>query len=199
MLKIALSTLCENPLRKTGLTSLFHELVRHSVAQFDDIAWIVFAGPSHEWALEHERVSVVREFPANDEIRRRLAADHFFLPGVTRHRPADRAALVRLIASAELFIANNSGPMHLAFALGRPTVVVNGPTMRVWDPCWHPERMLMLRDRTLPCLPCDSYHGPVETCKNAAAPFTCLLRWTTDEVERACRQWLDRWATPCTH
>ena len=57
----------------------------------------------------------------------------------------------------------------------------------------------MLRDRTLPCLPCDSYHGPVETCKNAAAALTCLLRWTTDEVERACRQWLDRWATPRTH
>ena len=124
---------------------------------------------------------------------------HLDLPGVTRHRPADLAALVRLIASAELFIGNNSGPMHLAFALGRPTVVVNGPTMRVWDPCWHPERMLMLRDRTLPCLPCDSYHGPVETCKNAAAALTCLLRWTTDEVERACRQWLDRWATPRTH
>ena len=80
MLNIALSTLCENPSRKTGLTSLFHELVRHSVAQFDDIAWIVFAGPSQEWAMEHERVSVVREFPANDEMRRRLAADHFRLP-----------------------------------------------------------------------------------------------------------------------
>ena len=80
MLNIALSTLCENPSRKTGLTSLFHELVRHSVAQFDDIGWIVFAGPSQEWALEHERVSVVREFPANDEMRRRLVADHFLLP-----------------------------------------------------------------------------------------------------------------------
>lgn len=80
MLTIALSALCENPRRKTGLTSLFHELVRHSIAQFDDIAWIVFAGPSHEWALEHERVSVVREFPANDEMGRRLAADHFRLP-----------------------------------------------------------------------------------------------------------------------
>jgi len=116
--------------------------------------------------------------------------------GITRHRPADLAALVRLIASAELFIANNSGPMHIAFALGRPTVVVNGPSMRVWDPYWFPERMVMLRDCTLPCLPCDGYGSPAEICKNFAAPMACLLRWTTGEIERACRQWLDRWAAP---
>lgn len=76
-LKIALSTLCENPLRKTGLTSTFHELVKHSVAQFDDVEWIVFAGEKYEWALDHERVRVVREFPANDHMRQRLTADHF--------------------------------------------------------------------------------------------------------------------------
>lgn len=79
MLKIALSTLCENPRRKTGLTSTFHELVRHSVTQFDDVEWIVFAGKNHEWALEHERVRVVREFSANDHMRQRLTADHFRL------------------------------------------------------------------------------------------------------------------------
>jgi glycosyltransferase involved in cell wall biosynthesis len=80
MLKIALSTLCENPARKTGLTSLFHELVRHSVAQFDDIEWIVFSGRSQEWEVGHGRVRVVREFPANDQMRQRLIADHFLLP-----------------------------------------------------------------------------------------------------------------------
>lgn len=89
MLKIALSTLCENPRRKTGLTSLFHELVKHSVAQFDDIGWIVFAGPSQEWTLEHKRVSVVREFPANDELRRRLVADHLLLPARAKALGAD--------------------------------------------------------------------------------------------------------------
>lgn len=80
MLRIALSTLCENPRRKTGLTSLFHELVTHSVAQFDDVEWIVFAGPEQEWTAEHARVRVVREFPANDRMRKRLVADHFLLP-----------------------------------------------------------------------------------------------------------------------
>jgi alpha-1,3-rhamnosyl/mannosyltransferase len=89
MLKIALSTLCENPLRKTGLTSLFHELVRHSLAQFDDIKWIVFAGPSQEWRVDHERLLVVRDFPANDELRKRLISDHFFLPARAKTLGAD--------------------------------------------------------------------------------------------------------------
>lgn len=97
MLKIALSTLCENPLRRTGLTSLFHELVVHSVSQFDDIGWIVFAGPSQEWALEHGRVSVVREFPANDEMRRRLVADHFLLPARAKALGADALVTVGFV------------------------------------------------------------------------------------------------------
>ena len=88
-LKIALSTLCENPLRRTGLTSLFHELVKHSVAQFDDIEWLVFAGPAQEWTEEHARVRVVREFPANDVMRKRLIADHFLLPARARALGAD--------------------------------------------------------------------------------------------------------------
>ena len=79
MLKVAVSTLCENPRRKTGLTTLFHELVKHSVMQCDDLEWIVFAG-RQMWTLEHPRVRVVTEFPANDRMGKRLVADHFFLP-----------------------------------------------------------------------------------------------------------------------
>ena len=97
MLKIALSTLCENPRRKTGLTTFFHELVRHSVAQADDIGWIVFAGPGQECAAEHARVQVVREFPANDEMRRRLTADHFFLPRRARELGAQALVTVGFV------------------------------------------------------------------------------------------------------
>ncbi len=83
-MKIALSILCENPLRKTGLTSLFHELVRHSVAAEEDVEWIVFAGPRQEWNVIHPRLEVVRDYPANDHLRERLIADHFLVPGRAR-------------------------------------------------------------------------------------------------------------------
>jgi glycosyltransferase involved in cell wall biosynthesis len=78
--KIALSILCENPHRKTGLTTLFHELVRESLAAENDVEWIVFAGPEQEWSVLHPRVQVVRDFPANDHLQRRLIADHFQVP-----------------------------------------------------------------------------------------------------------------------
>ena len=39
--------------------------------------------------------------------------------------------LVALLERAELVIANDSGPMHIAAALGRPMVVLHGPTSAV--------------------------------------------------------------------
>jgi glycosyltransferase involved in cell wall biosynthesis len=88
-MKLALSILCENPLRKTGLTTLFHEFVSHALRIYPDIAWLLFAGPQQEWSIVDPRVEVVRDFPANDCLKRRLLADHFRVPAVGRKRGAD--------------------------------------------------------------------------------------------------------------
>lgn len=76
-LKLALSTLCENPARPTGLTTLHRELVEVALRLFPQVRWLVFAGPGQAWAVEDPRVEVVRDFPANDRLRARLVADHF--------------------------------------------------------------------------------------------------------------------------
>ena len=83
-MKLALSTLCEHPGRKTGLTSLFHEFVSHALTLYPEIDWIVFAGPSQEWTLDSPRVRVVRDYPANDRLARRLIADHLLVPAAAR-------------------------------------------------------------------------------------------------------------------
>jgi ADP-heptose:LPS heptosyltransferase len=50
-------------------------------------------------------------------------------------RPADLVALFDAIRSAALFIGNDSGPAHLAGALGVPTIVLYGPTSPlIWKP-----------------------------------------------------------------
>ncbi len=67
-MKLALSILCENPARKTGLTTLFHEFVAHALGLFPDLSWIVFAGPRQPWTLTIPRVEVVRRYPANDRL-----------------------------------------------------------------------------------------------------------------------------------
>ncbi len=88
-MKIALTILCENPLRKTGLTSLFHGLVLHGLKIFPDVSWLIFAGPNQEWNIIDDRVEVVRDFPANDHLARRLLADHFQVSPAARARGAD--------------------------------------------------------------------------------------------------------------
>jgi len=88
-MKLALSTLAENPLHKTGLTSLFHELVSCSLKLFRDVSWLIFAGPDQEWNITDARVELVRDFPANNRLKRRLVADHFQVPPLARARGAD--------------------------------------------------------------------------------------------------------------
>jgi ADP-heptose:LPS heptosyltransferase len=49
--------------------------------------------------------------------------------------PLSVRELIALIAEARLFLGNDSGPVHLAAATGRPAVVIYGPTNPVQ---WHP-------------------------------------------------------------
>jgi glycosyltransferase involved in cell wall biosynthesis len=88
-MKIGLTILSENPLHKTGLTSLFHELVLRGLKLFPDVSWLIFAGPNQEWAITDPRVELIRRFPANDRLKRRLVADHFQVAPMARARGAD--------------------------------------------------------------------------------------------------------------
>jgi glycosyltransferase involved in cell wall biosynthesis len=88
-MRLALSMLCENPRRRTGLTTLFHEFVSRGVRLFPEVSWLVFAGPDQEWTVAPPQVEVIRDFPANDQLNRRLFADHFQVPAAARARGAD--------------------------------------------------------------------------------------------------------------
>ena len=57
-----------------------------------------------------------------------------------------------LIKRSILCLSNDSGPMHLAVALGRPVVSIFGPTDPLWvGPYRHPDAVLRAN---LPCSPC---------------------------------------------
>jgi len=88
-MKLALSMLCENPERKTGLTSLYHAFVERSLAHYDDVEWIIYLGESQEWTATGARVELVRKFPANDKTVARIFADHFRVAGDAANRGAD--------------------------------------------------------------------------------------------------------------
>jgi heptosyltransferase I len=60
--------------------------------------------------------------------------------------------LAALIARATLCVTNDSGPMHLAVALGRPVVSVFGPTDPVWAGPYRRDGAVVRAG--LPCSPC---------------------------------------------
>ena len=114
--------------------------------------------------------------------------------GVQARDCSGLAELTQLLASATLFIGNNSGPMHLANAVGTPGVIVSGPSDPAWDPSWDRDRYQVLRAPGLACLPCDRGHFAAFRCTNDQEPLACMRRWPVDELEHRCRAWLARWS-----
>ncbi len=86
-----------------------------------------------------------------------------------------------VLASARLFVGNDSGLAHLASAAGAPSVVVFGPTdpdaTRPWDgprPDGRPVRLVLARRRT-PCAPCGFPVCPIDhACMAAVTPADVL-------------------------
>ena len=86
---LALTTLCENPQRRTGLTTFFRGLVSSALKLYPNVHWLIFAGPKEDWPKVDERVRIVRYFPANDRLLPRVWADHIKVPAVAKRMGAD--------------------------------------------------------------------------------------------------------------
>jgi len=114
--KLALSTLCENPGRRTGLSTLFREFVTHARRIYPDVAWIVFAGRDAVWPGGDAGIEICRRFPSNERPVRRLLADHLGVAPEARRRGADALLTVGFfpVRSSGLPVA-----MHV-FAVGEP-------------------------------------------------------------------------------
>lgn len=88
--------------------------------------------------------------------------------GAARSVRAEIPAFAALARRAEIVLGGDSGPTHLAHALGRPVLMVMGPT----DPLLHgpygaPERALAKR---LPCSFCHRRFAEVKACLLEIAP-----------------------------
>jgi len=86
--KLALSMLCENPDRRTGLSTLFPEFVGHARRLFPNVHWLLFAG-ARQPAEPEEGVEISRAFPGNEHRGARLFADHFGVGPEALRRGAD--------------------------------------------------------------------------------------------------------------
>lgn len=88
--------------------------------------------------------------------------------------------LAGIIAHADIFITNDSGPMHMANALGRPLVAIFGPTdPRITGPCQQPSTIIK---KEVACWPCSYRKCPFD--------HRCMMQIEPEEVYLACQKYL---------
>ena len=111
------------------------------------------------------------------------------IASVMKHTPAIAAGetslrqLLALMARCRLIVANDSGPMHLAAALGVPLVAVFGSTdERATGPLG--SRVRVVR-RGVECSPCGLRECPID--------FRCMADLSVEEVYRATLELVKRW------
>jgi ADP-heptose:LPS heptosyltransferase len=93
--------------------------------------------------------------------------------------------LAALLEESDLFIGNDSGPLHVAAALGKPTLSIFGPGFpEKWAPTG-PQHRLLHHPSGCPCFP---WH-PAAKCERADR---CIDAVTIEEVKQAATELLSR-------
>lgn len=110
-----------------------------------------------------------------------------------RNKPVTVANLklgqvMAIIKKCHLFIANNSGLMHIAAATGTPVVVITGPTNPKWDGPWGVKYRIVRK--ALTCSPCYTYTLPYFSCRRK--DFACLYEVTVEEVLEKVKELYNR-------
>lgn len=103
--------------------------------------------------------------------------------GHSIHCPVNLAELIRRLKNATAFIGNDSGPGHLAAALGIPTFTIFGPQRPQWFLPNHPQAAY-IEGKPCPHKPCFDY------CR-FPQPH-CLLNNFTTEVSQKIQHWLQQ-------
>lgn len=90
-------------------------------------------------------------------------------------------ASAAVIARAGVLVTNDSAPLHLAQAVGAPTIALFGPTVKEFGFGPRGPRDLVIDAGTLPCRPCSS-HGP-QRCP--LGHHRCMTDIAVEEVAAA--------------
>ena len=139
--------------------------------------------PSQRWAPErfaeviarltesHGAACIVVSGPGEERLAERIArlTPDALLPG-----PLDVRGLMGILALADLYVGNNSGPLHLAAALGVPTLSLMGPSdPRRFAPRGISDSVLRL---SLSCSPCQRGRCWHHTCLSGITPAQVASR-----------------------
>jgi heptosyltransferase-2 len=101
-----------------------------------------------EWDAAVVLLGSAKEAPLSDEIEGAMSRRPVKLTGKTTVRE-----MMALIARCDFLVTNDSGPMHVAAALGTPLTAIFGPTeWRRTSP--YTDKARLVRAEGVPCAPC---------------------------------------------
>jgi heptosyltransferase III len=134
-----------------------------------------FAAIARWLRASHGMTSVVNLGPGDEPIASEVR--HHFGSGIILDS-LDLRELIALIAGSCLFIANDTGPTHIAAALEKKSVVIFGASdSKVWSP-WKTESRLV--ENPFPCRQC-----PQGKCESLGAS-QCIYSIGVEQVREAC-------------
>jgi heptosyltransferase-2/heptosyltransferase-3 len=179
----------ESFLRETGLLGQgplvgLHPSGGRRIKEWPSALWREVAA---RLQVEHGATVLVTGSAADRDLARRLA-EGLPKPPVDLTGRLDLRQTLAVIARLRLFLSSDTGPMHLACAVGTPSVSVFGPSDSVryftggaFD--GRPERHLVVRHE-LWCAPCNLIRRPPAECDTEEPP-ECLRLVTVDAVHAA--------------
>jgi lipopolysaccharide heptosyltransferase II len=146
-----------------------------------------FAATARRLAEERGATIVLTGSPGDralvDAVRRGLEG----VPVIDTSGMLDLPALGALLARLDLFITGDTGPMHLAAAVGTPLVALFGPSNPLrYGPLGTHQRILRI---DLPCSPCGRVRLPPERCRGHVPD--CLHGISVETVVAAANDLLE--------
>ncbi|PYI80627.1 MAG: lipopolysaccharide heptosyltransferase II [Verrucomicrobia bacterium] len=136
------------------------------ISRVTDCLWLIFGGPKDFWL--------------GNEIARGIGGGVKNLAGKTSLRE-----LMLLLKSCRVLLTNDTGPMHVAAALGTPVVVPFGSTSpELTGPGSRGETRNALLSAHVPCSPCFRRECPID--------FRCMRNISIEEVVEAVLRMLRR-------
>lgn len=95
--------------------------------------------------------------------------------------PLTPRELIRALRSVSVFIGNDSGPGHIAAAIGKPTFTIFGPQRPEWFLPHHPQAG-WIEGKACPHKPC------FDSCRFSVP--SCLIENSVEEVIKKIDQWI---------
>jgi ADP-heptose:LPS heptosyltransferase len=147
-----------------------------------------FAEVARTLARERNATVVLTGSPADrplvDAVKRGLGAVRV----IDAAGELDLVVLAALLAKLDLFVTGDTGPMHLAAAVGTPVVALFGPANpRRYGPLAEQRRVVRV---DLPCSPCGQVRLPPERCRGHVPD--CMDGITVGAVVTAANELLGR-------